>query len=339
MIYKPIVSIVLPVYNLENYLEESLLSICNQTYPLDRIELIAINDASTDQSLDILKQYEKSFVHMRIINQDNRGSGAVRNRGIDLASGTYIFFMDSDDWIDPNLISDCVELAEMHALQVCHFQRYEVYEWHGKKEPSDPILFQSKNQSYGIKSGMDFFKKQLKLKENCAAVWQYFFKTRFLRENKLRFQEHILHEDEPFTVRMLLLAERFINLEKAYYFRRIRPGSIMTPIKKHESARHYQSVLVEMHSYFPELNAKQAKLLSRYMIGLFNLVLASYDQKDVWERRQNLWSCAKMTRANYFMLAPDFIGGQLMYLYSIYREMRCFFARRRINRRPMMQKR
>ncbi len=99
---KPKVSIIVPVYNVENYLDRCLDSLINQSF--DDIEIICINDGSTDNSLSILKDYEKKDARVKIINKDNSGVSDCRNNGINVANGEYIVFVDSDDWIDVNMI-------------------------------------------------------------------------------------------------------------------------------------------------------------------------------------------------------------------------------------------
>ena len=94
------VSVVIPVYNVEDYLRDCLDSIVNQT--LKDIEIICINDGSTDNSLEILEHYKSKDERIKVISQENGGISAARNKGIDLASGDYISFIDSDDYIDNN---------------------------------------------------------------------------------------------------------------------------------------------------------------------------------------------------------------------------------------------
>ena len=98
------VSIVIPVYNVEKYLKQCLESVVNQT--LDKIEVICINDGSTDNSLNILKEYEKKYNNIIIIDQENKGPGFARNIGMKRASGKYIYFLDSDDYIELNAMED-----------------------------------------------------------------------------------------------------------------------------------------------------------------------------------------------------------------------------------------
>ena len=105
------ISIIIPVYNTENYLSECLDSVINQT--LNEIEVICINDASTDSSLDILDDYSKYSDKIKIINcSENKGQGNARNIGITQAKGKYILFLDSDDWLELNACEELFKMAE-----------------------------------------------------------------------------------------------------------------------------------------------------------------------------------------------------------------------------------
>ena len=104
------VSIVIPVYNVEKYLEECIESAIKQS--LNDIEIICINDGSTDSSLEILKKYEKKYSNIIVISQENKGLSASRNVGIRKAKGKYIYFLDSDDFIDTNSMELCYKECE-----------------------------------------------------------------------------------------------------------------------------------------------------------------------------------------------------------------------------------
>ena len=107
----PMVSVIIPVYNAEAYLEECLDSVVNQT--LKNIEIICVNDGSTDNSLDILKEYQEKDDRVIIINQENQGAGVARNQGIKVAKGNYLSILDADDFFELNML----ELMCMNALK------------------------------------------------------------------------------------------------------------------------------------------------------------------------------------------------------------------------------
>ena len=103
------ISVILPVYNAEEYLEECLESIANQSFK--DIEIICVNDGSTDASLDVLEKRQKHDSRISIITRENKGAGAARNVGLEHASGDYIYFMDSDDYLELTAFEELFELA------------------------------------------------------------------------------------------------------------------------------------------------------------------------------------------------------------------------------------
>ena len=104
------VSVIIPVFNVEDYLKQCLDSVVHQT--LKDIEIICVNDSSTDKSLDILEEYAKTDWRIRVITQPNAGAGAARNKGMDVATGKYLAFLDSDDFFELNMLEKAYEMAE-----------------------------------------------------------------------------------------------------------------------------------------------------------------------------------------------------------------------------------
>lgn len=115
----PLVSVIIPVYNVENYLKECLDSVLNQTYK--NIEVIVINDGSTDKSLHILEDYSSKFNNIKIIDQENSGQSVARNKGLENAKGKYIYFLDSDDYILPDTLKKLIKKLEMNNLDIIRF--------------------------------------------------------------------------------------------------------------------------------------------------------------------------------------------------------------------------
>ena len=110
---QPKVSVIIPIYNTALYLSEALDSICNQT--LKEIEIILVNDGSTDNSLNILKKYEPNII---LINQENLGQSIARNEGIEIAKGEYVAFVDSDDWVDLDFFEKLYNTAKNHNADI-----------------------------------------------------------------------------------------------------------------------------------------------------------------------------------------------------------------------------
>lgn len=112
----PLVSVIVPVYNTEKYVKKCILSILNQTYK--NIELIVVNDGSTDKSIEVADNLLRNNLNSIIINQKNKGLSEARNEGIKVATGKYIFLLDSDDYIDSNVITTMVKKSEKEDLDV-----------------------------------------------------------------------------------------------------------------------------------------------------------------------------------------------------------------------------
>uniref|UniRef100_UPI003AEFCC04 glycosyltransferase family 2 protein n=1 Tax=Cetobacterium sp. TaxID=2071632 RepID=UPI003AEFCC04 len=167
------VSIIIPVYNVELYLREALDSVINQT--LKEIEIIIVNDGSTDNSLEIVKEYETKDHRIIVINQENQGLSGARNSGLKIAKGHYIYFMDSDDYIALDTLEICYECALEKQLDFVFFDAQSF-----TKDDID-ISEYNYDRSRNIKektiySGKEALKKLLNQKKYRSAVWLNFIR-------------------------------------------------------------------------------------------------------------------------------------------------------------------
>ncbi|MGH2097438.1 glycosyltransferase [Aerococcus urinaeequi] len=260
----PLVSIIMPVYNVENYLAEAINSIFEQTY--NNIELIAINDGSSDSSSSILKKYliDNPLVNYIIINQKNMGLSGARNSGLEKARGDYIYFFDSDDIIEKDCISDLVTFALNTDVEVIRFNAQSFFDKDYKNQ--DVIL--PTYDEINIDSGSIYKRDEYisRLDRVHSPVWLYFYKSEIIFKNNLNFQLDILHEDELFTPIALYYTDRIGYLNKPYFKRRYRTGSIMTENSKEQGKRHVEGykVVIEQLRKFEKNN----KLSSEYIAYL-----------------------------------------------------------------------
>ena len=189
-----LISIIIPVYNAEKFIKRCLDSIINQTYK--NIEVICINDGSTDNSLKILKEYEKKYFFIRVYNQKNCGSGKTRNRGIDLSKGNYITFVDADDYIEKDYISKFISKYYNMDIVICGYKKYdENMNFLIKKIPSD--------------SDIDYFK----FSSTCCKLYN----KKFLQKNNIRFSDRKIGEDVFFTLKCYSLTCRVNKVKYAGY--------------------------------------------------------------------------------------------------------------------------
>lgn len=207
-------SVVIPVYNVEQYLPQCLESLLAQDYT--DFEVICVNDGSTDRSRELLSAWEIQFPQMRVIDRGNGGLSAARNTGLDVATGDYVVFVDSDDWVEPTMLRRLAEEADDEDM-VCFACRRTDNEKYDTLAPEE-------------NDGWSYYKhRALEHREvPFVCVWQRCYRRELLMDNSLHFREGILHEDNEFTPRAFLRAKRIKVIPDVLYIYRVRPGSIMT---------------------------------------------------------------------------------------------------------------
>ena len=202
-----LVSIIVPVYNVEKYVERNVLSILQQTYV--NFELIMINDGSTDNSLDILKKYERTDSRIKLINQMNSGVSSARNLGLKLAKGDFVVFIDGDDYIDKNHIQTLVTLITQYKAEVAvgvnHFGNFSP----NRVNNSATCVISSKKAIIDIYCGKLYM-----------AVWNKIYRKSFLEKNKIQFSDEIWYaEGMLFNIRCLSLTDKVpITFTSTYHY-------------------------------------------------------------------------------------------------------------------------
>ena len=220
----PKISVIVPVYNVEQYLERCLDSIVNQS--LKDIEIICINDGSTDNSLKILEEYAKKDDRIIVINQKNHGQGYSRNRGLDVARGEYVLFVDSDDWVD---IDTCKELyIKSNQLDtdvlIYQVESYDDYSDRFYKEDYYRNVYLPKEFYGTVFNNRDISDYIFSLG---VAPYGKLYRRSLLEKFNIRFPENIYFEDNPFYWEVMLASEKISIVNKFYSLRRHRKNSIM----------------------------------------------------------------------------------------------------------------
>lgn len=220
------VSVIIPVYNVEPYLRECLNSVINQT--LKNIEIICIDDSSTDNSLEILQEYAAKDQRFKIITQQNQGQGIARNKGIDLAQGEYIQFIDPDDWVETDMLEKLYSFANKKSANVVRFNHSVYNNYSGKLKKSDFAKQVKNNFNYDLTQTPYYNWRELKsgcLTDLGLWTWTYFYNANFIKDNDIRFAPGKHSEDHLFANGAILLAPQVDFLNEYLYFYRIRPGS------------------------------------------------------------------------------------------------------------------
>lgn len=201
-----ILSIIIPLYNTENYIGRCIQSCIDQSYDKKLYEIIIVNDGSTDKSLEIAKSFEKTYENIIIITQDNQKQGAARNNGLKVSQGEYIWFVDSDDWIEPDAIKEIAELFEYSNLDIIRFDAID----HTSKQSTLRICNHKPKYTY--------LKHEILIEnEFSVCVPFHIFKKQFLIENKFSFLENIFFEDSEFMIKVVEKCNSFYYLNKPFY--------------------------------------------------------------------------------------------------------------------------
>ena len=217
----PMISVVIPVYNMEAYLRNCLDSVALSTWK--DMEIICVDDGSTDRSLEILREYADKDSRIRILTQDHKYAGAARNAGIQAAGGKYIHFLDSDDEILPDAYEKMMAAAEAVDAEVCECLYTNVDA--GTGETVDEPFFFSYDGQAPYLSLYDGGKSEYTLIRGHVVPWNKIYLRSFLTENGIRFDDLICAEDRSFYFGVILKARRIVRLQDRFVLHRIRIGT------------------------------------------------------------------------------------------------------------------
>lgn len=242
------VSVIIPVYNVENYLKECLDSVINQT--LKEIEIICINDGSTDNSGEILQKYKKKDSRISVYEKVNGGLSSARNTGLSKAIGKYIYFMDSDDYLETEALEILFNQSEKLTLDILYFSGKSFWENETLKESRSHLKnYYERVSMERVLSGIDMM-RELHI-NGCYLVSAclQFINRKFLEKIGISFYEGIIHEDNLFTFLTMIKAQRTACIETILFNRRIRENSITTNKEGIKNAIGYYVCLKEIFHY------------------------------------------------------------------------------------------
>ena len=269
------VSIVIPVYNVKQYLDECVNSAINQTY--QNIEILLVDDGSTDGSGELCDAYQEKDARIKVFHKENGGLSDARNYGMDRAEGTYIYFLDSDDLIEPYAMEILLQTAVKNDAEVVLFDARVIDENSVPQMDVSSYMWYYRIGEYGgCQKGKELFAKLEKNKEYRSAIPLLFIKKDAIKN---RFVP-IIHEDELFTLQLLYGTERAVYHPEVLYIRRVRAGSITTIRKTPKNYRGIQTVMFEF-SKVPEFD----KAAARYMYRLYARQQVTYHNLPADEKR------------------------------------------------------
>ncbi len=240
------VSVIIPVYNTAPWLVECLDSVLKQDYT--NIQVICINDGSTDDSAQILKAYTEKDKRIMVIHQKNQGLADARNQGIKRAKGKYLLFLDSDDIMFDGIISELIPKAESDSLEFLRFRQETFYDagWKGRQKKISHKQFDYP----GIWTGPELYSAEKNNHDYDAAVWRTLYLRDYLNTHHLEFR-FFPYEDALFTFECYLHAKRAGFLNKSGLRYRIRENSITTSPHdiSYVRSRYFTSRVMELLCY------------------------------------------------------------------------------------------
>jgi len=261
-----ILSIIVPVYNAEQYIHTCIESIYKQGLKEEDFEVILVNDGTTDKSFLRIEDFIKVHDNITIINQPNQGPSVARNTGIEKAHGEYILFPDSDDIIISNTLLAFLKIAlESQAdMIVGDFLKINSNNISSYVQPAIEHIYHKQ------KKGTEFFLNDFNSKE--CFVWRTLYRKDFLNEKKIRFIPGIYFEDIPFTVECYLNAKKCEIVSLPFYIYRQRENSIVASINM-KKLQDMNAVIAHLHSLKKEYNANIEKKIDDVIFSTFSIAI------------------------------------------------------------------
>lgn len=276
------VSIIVPVYNVEKYLPKCLESLINQT--LEEIEILCVNDGSTDNSRVVLEEYSRKSSKIKILDKKNGGLSDARNYGMNHAKGEYIGFVDSDDWVELNMFEIMYQQAKQSNADICICNYKEIYS----------------NKTINIE---DFNKEFTIVHE--ASVWNKLFKNSFVEEKRVKFPVGLWYEDNAFTYKLLISKPKIVNVNKYLYnYRKERIGSIMNSQMSRKIYDIY-SIGNEIYEYFQKNNISESQKTQLEFIFIRNIFFRQV-LKIIKLEKNNIFKLRKKLKYHYRYMDKKF---------------------------------
>nr|WP_295255528.1 glycosyltransferase family 2 protein [uncultured Blautia sp.] len=300
----PCISIIIPVYNTKKYLAKCLDSVCGQTYK--NLEIIVINDGSTDKSEIILEEYAQRDRRIHIITQKNQGISAARNRGLEYSQGKYVMFLDSDDWIDKNTCSKAVQVMNDMAAEVVLWSYTREY-----KQASKPVyLFGDKTYIWNESHIKELYKQmigpdkeQLRVAQridSLITVWGKLYRKSIIKENRFVDTKIIRTEDTLFNIQVFSKVKCAVYIPNIFSHYRKTNQSSFTRKYKGQLVYQWQELYRRIKTQLDFENASPEyyqALSNRIALGLIgiSLNLAEDGRLNFTQKRRELKKILQMS--------------------------------------------
>lgn len=280
--FKVRLSIIVPVYNVSKYVAKCLDSLLSQDLGSDEYEIIVVNDGSTDNSGDIAQQYADKYSNITLIEQENQGLSGARNTGIKLAKGEYIQFVDSDDYLESNVLKILVDKMDSDNLDILRFnyqnvnERYEVYEPYKEHKPF--VDYRD-----DVCDGLTFLTERLGYA--CYAV-QFMIKSELLKHDENLFKVGIYFEDTEWTPRILTQAKKVTSTDLMVYNYLLRQGSITNSVSIEKKRKVLEDKFMLIDALKGQMVDKSDKRWYEGMISVTVVSMLGYIAESFYNERK-----------------------------------------------------
>lgn len=260
---KKTISVIVPIYKVELYIRKCLDSVVNQT--VTPYEVILVNDGSPDQSGEIAKAYAEKYPFFKYIEQENQGVSVARNRGMALATGAFITFLDPDDYWTHDAYEEMESLLESNEADLYHFE-YITVDTEGRPVPDNPVAYTGDRVLYGT----ELLEKKYYFRG--YAVWHDIFRASIIKEHQLTFPVGVQQmEDVVFMSKYLQFVHRILSLDKPLYMYVQREGSITQNGYTNTRAQHFLKGIHIILDDWKHQGAKTPLSIRRMAIYIFGL--------------------------------------------------------------------
>ena len=276
-------SIIIPVYNVEKYLEKCLGSLCNLGI---ENEIIIINDGTPDDSLEIAENFRQAHrnENIVIISQENQGLSEARNRGLKAAKGEYVSFIDSDDFVDTEeyrtfikeVIEDNVDIG---------IGRYKKMLEKGNENSLECVTEIRDYKRGEIKTGKEYLEKMYREFMHGPEVWDDIFRRKFLLKNRIFFKKGRIHEDEIFTIETMLKASK-VKFYGIYYYNYLQREQSIMSTRSLKSYQDMEKNINEIYSFMmEEKDERIRKILEEEIHRLYKIIIKHTESRYKEESR------------------------------------------------------
>ena len=285
-------SVIVPTHKVERYLPHCIESIINQTYP--QLEIILVNDGSPDRCLEIMEDYARQDERIIVVSQENGGLSAARNAGLRIATGDYVAFVDSDDWIEANMFSElAMHFGHANPDFTCFRIQYD------NEQSGAHFLYGSPYPMSELEGQNLIIEDTLRVRHIPTSAWSKVYSRSFLTKYSLQFEPGIVNEDTLFSIQVACRAHKVTFLNKLFYHTIEREGSI--------SRSSQERLFLDMHTAL--LKAKEYML----DLGYFNRFQHLYEARYLKSMLYNLLQAAQRLSYKEFVNVRNICLSRTLY--------------------------